>query len=176
MANCFNWPPFYMYLSSKPFKSQPLNPKVFSEQGMLGVPHKPHVALTQPITPRLTTRERGKAQREVEAETVQETEPRVTFKAQPLPKGIFEKIKVQTHVLNLLYSNSFLGAVDLPYSGLFLRGVYFANFEIAVIHNFCEINRKPHPRTSKRSNFAGAIFVEIIFSFCEIRKIYTPWK
>ena len=38
--------------------------------------------------------------------------------------------------------------VRIPYSGLFLRGVYFANFEIAAICgiNFREINRKPHPR------------------------------
>ena len=37
----------------------------------------------------------------------------------------------------------------VPYSGLFSRGVYFANFEIAVIRgiNFREINRKPHPHT-----------------------------
>ena len=35
------------------------------------------------------------------------------------------------------------------YSGLFSRGVYFVNFEIAAIFgiNFREINRKPHPRT-----------------------------
>ena len=37
----------------------------------------------------------------------------------------------------------------VQYSGLFSRGVYLANFEIAVICriNFLEINRKPHPRT-----------------------------
>ena len=38
-----------------------------------------------------------------------------------------------------------------PYTGLFSRGVhvYFANFEIAMIHeiNSREINRKPHPPT-----------------------------
>ena len=37
----------------------------------------------------------------------------------------------------------------IPYGGLFLRGVYFANFEIDAICgiNFREVNRKPHPRT-----------------------------
>ena len=36
--------------------------------------------------------------------------------------------------------------IELSYNGLFLRGVYFANFEIAAIRgiNFCG---KPHPRT-----------------------------
>ena len=38
--------------------------------------------------------------------------------------------------------------VHVSYSGLFSRGVYFINFEIAAIHiNFRGINRKPHLHT-----------------------------
>ena len=53
----------------------------------------------------------------------------------------------------------------IPYIRLFLRGAYFANFEIAAIHgiNFRKINRKPHSCT-QRINFMGTIFSEIFIS------------
>ena len=52
--------------------------------------------LTQPLTPKLATEVRSKVKREAEGETADEEERRkVTFKAQPLPKDIFEKVKVK---------------------------------------------------------------------------------
>ena len=46
------------------------------------------------------------------------------------------------------------------YSGLFLRGVYFVNFEIAAIRGIILENHTHVP--------------SVALTFCEIRKIYTP--
>ena len=78
-----------------PFKSQPLDPKVFGQQGLLGVPKKPHHPATSPHTPKLATRERGEVRKEVGSDTGAEDE-QVLFKAQPLPKGMFERVLVRS--------------------------------------------------------------------------------
>lgn len=75
---------YVLPLHSNPFKSQPLNPKIFSEQGLLGVPKKPNVPLTQPVTPKLATRERGEA-RSVLSQDEEEEEKCHIIIAQPLP-------------------------------------------------------------------------------------------
>ena len=55
-------------------------------------------------------------------------------------------IKVHVYTCTCMYHAIFL---YIPYSGLFSRDGFFANFEIATICgiNFREINWKPHPRT-----------------------------
>ena len=59
----------------------------------MGVPKKTHHPATQPHTPNLATRERGEPRGHSGEED--ENEP---FKARPLPKGLFDKVSVSTHL------------------------------------------------------------------------------
>lgn len=76
---------YLLPLHSNPFKSQPLNPKIFSEQGLLGVPKKPCVPLTQPVTPKLATRERGEVRSVLPQDEEEEEDKCHIIIAQPLP-------------------------------------------------------------------------------------------
>ena len=61
----------------------------------MGVPKKPHLPPTEPHTPKLATKERGEARSEAVGGVSEEAD--VPFKAQPPPKGIFEKVLVRAH-------------------------------------------------------------------------------
>lgn len=78
-------------IRQNPIKANPLNPKVFTGHGLMGVPNKPHHSTTQAHTPKLATRERGEA-RAHDASRDDESDSQPTFRAQPLPKGLFEKV------------------------------------------------------------------------------------
>ena len=82
-----------------PIKAKPVDPKIFSGNGLIGVPKKPRPPSTRPLTPKLATRERGGARAHDGGGATEEGESgeRPTFKAQPLPKGLFEKVLVRAH-------------------------------------------------------------------------------
>lgn len=59
------------------------------------MPKKAHHSVTQPHTPKLATRERGEARaHEASSSDESESDTRPTFKAQPLPKGLFDRVLV----------------------------------------------------------------------------------
>ena len=62
----------------------------------MGLPKKPHYPVTEAHTPKLATRERGEARAHSASEggdSDHESQASL-FKAQPLPKGLFDKVMV----------------------------------------------------------------------------------
>ena len=74
------------------FKATRLNREIFTRGGLYGVPtRKTEAPLTIPASPHLATRERmNKTEEEVKEEKREEP----VFVARPVPKAIFEKVKV----------------------------------------------------------------------------------
>ena len=72
------------------FKARPLNPEVFQKAGFYGVPKKRvEMSLTVPQSPQLFTDERIKKSHKEEDQHEQPV-----FQARPVPRDIFERIKV----------------------------------------------------------------------------------
>jgi hypothetical protein len=80
-------------IRQNPIMANPLNHKVFTGNGLMGVPKKPHNSTTQAHTPKLATRERGEARAHDASRDESDSQP--AFRAQPLPKGLFEKVLVR---------------------------------------------------------------------------------
>ena len=71
-------------------KALPLNPKIFTKGGLLGVPAKLQHSVTEPHTPKLATRERETAR----SNKVDDSKRHISFKAHPVPKTFFERVTV----------------------------------------------------------------------------------
>ena len=75
------------------FKAKPLNPNIFQREGLYGVPQKRlELPMTEPLTPHLATEDRIQQRKAQEAQD--HSEPKHNFHARPVPKEIFEKVKV----------------------------------------------------------------------------------
>ncbi len=80
-------------LSRYQFKATRLNPEIFTRGGLYGVPNRRTEAfMTVPESPHLATRERSQQRKGGEEEEEGEKHP--VFVARPMPKKIFEKVRV----------------------------------------------------------------------------------
>ena len=79
------------------FKAKALNPEIFRKGGLFGVPCKRANPITKPKTPQLATVERFQQKKKDAAQADQggEGECFKGFHANPLPKDIFERVKVR---------------------------------------------------------------------------------
>ena len=84
----------YMYFRFQ-FKAKALNPEIFRKGGLFGVPCKRPNPITMARSPLLATVERFQHKKKDGAQADQEEEGEsFEFHARPLPKDIFERVKV----------------------------------------------------------------------------------
>ena len=81
-----------LILCSFQFKARPFNAKIITLKGRLGVPVMERKSLTRPIAPTLTTEAKPKSSEE-------ESVKREEFRANPLPIGILEGVKVRITII-----------------------------------------------------------------------------
>ena len=85
----------YVYFRFQ-FKAKALNPEIFRKGGLFGVPCKRANPITKPRSPQLATVERFQQKKKDVAQADQGEEGEYfEFHAKPLPKDIFERVKVR---------------------------------------------------------------------------------
>ena len=89
----------YVYFRFQ-FKAKALNPEIFRKGGLFGVPCKRANPITKPKSPQLATVERFQQKKKDIAQADQE-EGFKGFTANPLPKDIFERVKVRLTIIAL---------------------------------------------------------------------------